>query len=292
MRDNIFIVNASHNYRQPSGTRAGDTPRFRWGFTLIELLVVIAIIAVLAAMLLPALSKAKARATNIYCMNNLKQLQLAWTMYAGDNNDSVPINAPEGSPFSPDLSAWVTGWQDWNSGFLGANTNQQFLTDGSLGPYMAKSLGAYKCPADILPGASGERLRSYSMNGFVGDYPTAVEPTGRISRLYGQNRYRTYLKSSGFVRPGPAKTWVFIDECPDSINDGLFGHSMTRSLWGDVPGSTHRGSGGLSFADGHAEVKKWEDKATVHPVIRSRCPAAGSLSPNDNVWLSERTSAR
>ena len=277
------------NRTRGAGARTPGKPK---AFTLIELLVVIAIIAILAAMLLPALSKAKAKATSIYCLNNLKQVQLAWMIYATDNKEKVAVNA---GGYNIDLNSWVTGWQDWRAGFRGANTNKQYLLDGSLGPYTAGSLGTYKCPADKLPGTTGERLRSISMNGFVGDYPTPSYPKGLVKVAYGGGVYQTYLKTTSFNRPGPSQTWVFIDECPDSINDGLFGVYMTQNRWDDVVSSTHNGAGGLSFADGHAEIKKWQDGNTQWPVEKvNPCPVYTKRlrSPNDLEWLRERTSAR
>jgi prepilin-type N-terminal cleavage/methylation domain-containing protein/prepilin-type processing-associated H-X9-DG protein len=259
-------------------------------FTLIELLVVIAIIAILAAMLLPALSKAKAKAHSISCLNNQKQLMLAYFMYSGDSEGKLVIN--EGA-FNINLSSWVTGWMDW--GLRQENTNVQYIINGGLGSYMAKSLASYKCPADRLPAANGPRVRSYSMNGFVGG---TIEITS--SPGYGLSSYLNYIKESDFTSPGPAMTWIFIDEHPDSINDGLFGMKMPPvtlfpkqpAAWDDVPASYHSESCNLAYADGHAESHRWQDGNTKVSIRQQTpCSATGTTSQTDNKWLIQRSTA-
>ncbi len=267
--------------------RRPAAPAAARAFTLIELLVVIAIIAILAAMLLPALARAKAKAEAIYCTNNLKQLNTAWIMYLNDNNGYAVKNK---GAFAIDLDRWCTGWMDW--GFSVPNTNVQYIINGALGPLMAKSLGSYKCPADKLPAANGPRVRSYSMNAFVGG-------TSEWD-VYSATAYRAFLKESDMSRPGPANLIVFICECPDSINDELFGINMPAASgwpsgnagWDDVPSATHSGGGQFGFADGHAEHHKWVDGQTKYPVRKvNPCPGYPQISPRDHQWFQARVSA-
>jgi len=271
------------------------------GFTLIELLVVIAIIAILAAMLLPALSAAKKRAQGIQCVNNTRQLMLGWKMYANDNNGSLVVNHDESGTGDTTLS-WVTGVLDYSGS--PADTNLSYLIDpqyAMLAVYLGKSYAVYKCPTDqsCSLGASGDpRVRSYSMNAALGiGGETETDPHAKANDWLKYPTYRTYIKENDMTSPAPSDLWVLLDEDPDSINDGSFAVQMpaaaAATIWVDMPSKAHGNSCGFSFADGHSEIHKWLSPgniaAVTYQLLNKGTP---ELNDPDILWLAKHTSAR
>jgi prepilin-type N-terminal cleavage/methylation domain-containing protein/prepilin-type processing-associated H-X9-DG protein len=253
------------------------------GFTLIELLVVIAIIAILAAMLLPVLGKAKQKAQGIMCVSNLKQLCLGWKMYSGDNQDRLAQNGDENDqpPTVTDTSAkyaqWcpggqyeitdhITGQPELSlAGVIGANNaGWNWIKLGVIYPYV-NNVSVYHCPADntviTSGGSSYPRVRSMSMNAWLN--PIAIWG----GDANAANTLIIYRKESDMLRPGPANLWIFIDENPTSINDGSFisDPDLAFQEWIDYPATYHNKSGGIAFADGHAEIHRWHDSNVLSP---------------------------
>jgi len=265
------------------------------GFTLIELLVVIALLAILAGLLLPALTRARAKSLTLFCLQNMKQVCTAGLLYTDDANDRFPYNLA-----SVEIKQKLAQDQfiNWNSTIMNweldtDNTNTVLLTRGGLGPYVSRVATVYRCPADRvvsdIQAAAGwtVRVRSISMNAMVGD-------AGQFSTK-GVNvnnpDYRQFFKMSQMSQP--AQVFVLIEEHPDSINDGYFLNHPDDCEWFDLPASYHDGGVNLTFADGHAETHKWQLASTRRPARPGAAHLPFALAPagqGDFNWLMDRTS--
>jgi prepilin-type N-terminal cleavage/methylation domain-containing protein len=255
--------------------RASALRRVRRAFTLIELLVVIAIIAILAAMLLPALARAKAKAARIQCLSNLRQLMICGQMYLSEANDYFAMNNPTASQSK---GSWIQGDMSDNTATYGQvtpgvldSTNTLCDSTGSFWTYNS-SLGIYHCPSDPSMTGGLPKVRSCSMNGFVGTTHAASAQIG----ISGLSNFKAFIK--GVDCASPAQTWYLIDEHELSINDGFFLVDMTgQSAFKDMPATRHDRGYGLSFIDGHSEIYKLMDARTG-----AKVPAQGNINTPPN----------
>lgn len=278
----------------------GAEARKTIGFTLIELLVVIAIIAILAALLLPALAKAKAKAQGIACIANLKQFQLAWVMYAADNQDNLaPVTGAQAlvtDPLDPNAqpggskSSWVLGTMDT----LASGTNTALLQAGLIYSYI-NNPRVYKCPADadsVKPVLTGlPTVRSYALNCWMNPGQNPDENWNKTMGYTGGPHEQVVYRKLGAI-DSPTERWVLLDENPYSINDGFFVCDLANPhYWIDVPASYHNGAGGLSFADGHAEIHRWRDANVLnYQSVNNDNKTRQDPNVGDLGWLQQRSS--
>jgi len=270
-------------------------------FTLIELLVVIAIIGILAVMLLPTLTRSKNTANGIICMNNGRQLSLGWLMYAHDNNERIVYASDDGlGPVNPlNQFAWTQSHMDYDPN---NQANWDITIDIMVGPLWSYNRNAkiYKCPGDksvvLVDGVEKPRVRSICMNLYMGGYAGTDGGSWYVRQNY------VYLKTTDLnlrTSPGPAKTFLFLDQREDTINWGNFQVHMigyinhNGSMYGfyqDMPGMYHNNAAGISFADGHSEIHKWKDPRTTPP-IQKNIAVIGYVESQYNKdveWLQER----
>ncbi|HZF02676.1 MAG TPA: type II secretion system protein [Methylomirabilota bacterium] len=289
----------------------------RRAFTLIELLVVIAIIGILAAMLMPVLSKSKQRAQGALCLSRGKQMMLAMTLYSSENNELFPPNPDDGN---------TNAGYNWCSGKAGIGEPQEFNPDvlkdqklSLLVPYLGGNVELFRCPADLRQGVyqgSNPALinttvpaaRTFSMNQAVGTIDSQYDATGYggshggvpnmsvngpwLTGMYNGNHrnspWFTYGKTTDIHSPSPSALWVLVDEDANGLNDAAFAFSMGTTQWYDAPGTYHNGGCGFAFADGHSETHRWLNRSEKGS---QGAEVADAADYQDWLWMRERTSA-
>ena len=264
------------------------------GFTLVELLVVMEVIAILAGILLPTLSKSKARAQAMFCLNNEKQLTLAWIMYADEHNGNLAYNlgstgastASLGKP-PPSMSLnWVNNVLNWSK-LNSDNTNAAKMVETGLGPYVDKAAAVYRCPSDHAVSAEQRsvgwsgRVRSYSMNAMIGD-------AGSFSQSGANVNLPDYVQFFRLTSiPLPSDIFVILDEHPDSIDDGYFVEKAYTDTWIDLPASYHAGAACFSFVDGHSETHRWLSSTTTPPPLPWAAGLPKAISTSDHAAMAD-----
>jgi len=281
-------------------SQRGALTRQSKAFTLIELLVVIAIIAILAAILLPALARAKASAQTTTCLNNNKQLVVSWTMYAHDNADRLAINSDVSAPFN-NTPSWIggaapdNGWLDWSTDQN--NTNWQYLIQypghALFGSYIGNNYKVFACPVNSAflgplqrPLGWPGRCRSCAMDGAIGDGK-------KFNGLAYSAGFWWAKKFGDLVFPGPTGSWLIMDEHPDSIDDGILYSSYTYTdgtgEFSELPGGQHNGACGIGMADGSSVMHKWQNLLTLHPVTYTYDDNLQVTKNQDLAWIANAT---
>ena len=289
--------------------RRGIWGRTRAGLTLMELLVVIAVIAILASLLLLTLLVAKKKAQGIQCLNNHRQLTYAWMLYTDDNDGKFPYASPD-DPYIYDPAVWMGGFLDFDPTNRSNWDVTQDIQRSPLWSYAGKSAAVFRCPADkssVRPSAgpwAGQqvpRVRSMSMSIWVGGIPSGLH----FGPGFDSPPWRTFERGGDLIDPGPSMTELFWDQREDSINMGNFLIDMIGfpdqpnlvQFNEDMPGSYHDRAGGLSFTDGHSEIRRWRDPRTMPPLRTGQdwvVISAPIPSPNnaDLIWLQQRATRR
>lgn len=271
-------------------TQPGSRPRHR-GFTLLELLVVVAVIGILAGLLLPALARSRQRAQGIACVGQVRQLALALQLYATDHAETLPHNFGSAETLQTIAAGryanWVNNVLNWE--LDPENTNTFLLRAGGLGPYLQGAAGVFRCPADTvvsqLQRRAGwhARTRSYSLNAMLG------HPGEFLNGGQGNTNNPGYVQFFKAAQvPEPARIFTFLEEHPDSLNDGYFLNRIYYPEWVDLPASYHAGTANLAFMDGHVETRRWLEASTLRPARPDAAELPYDLAPNerrDFHWL-------